>query len=99
VATLAGSIFVDLLSFSPSVGNMFTILTAGSVVNNGLTLTGESAGFNLVVDATSVKLHYVGGGGAGSGTAAIPEPSSLLLGGMALVGLLRIARRRRVAVD
>jgi autotransporter-associated beta strand protein len=93
-AILAGSIFIDLLSFSPSVGNMFTVLTAESITNNGLSLAGESAGFNLIVNPTSVVLHYVGGGGAGSGSAAIPEPSSILLGGVALVGLIGMTRRR-----
>ncbi|MGD9633613.1 MAG: LamG-like jellyroll fold domain-containing protein [Pirellulales bacterium] len=61
-ATLAGALDVSLLGgFVPAGGNTFTVLSAASIVNNGLTLTGNSAGFSLsVVGGTNLVLTYAG---------------------------------------
>jgi hypothetical protein len=63
-AALAGSLNISLLNgFTPASGNTFTVLTAASVTNNGLTLTGSSAGFSLsVVGGTNLVLTYTSAG-------------------------------------
>ena len=92
-AELAGQLAIDLIDgFTPTVGDTFTVLTAGSITDNGLTLSGESAGFSFLVNATSIVLTYTGA----SGTllaANVPEPSSLLLAGLAMLAVA-YARRR-----
>ena len=89
IASISGTIGIDLINgFAPSVGNMFTILTApeGLSVSN-LVLGGESSGFSLIVNPTSLVLHYTGAGAGGLGTGAVPEPATGLLVGLALLGL------------
>ena len=47
--------------FTPTGGQQFTILTAGSIVNNGFVLAGSAASsFNLLVNSTSVILQAIG---------------------------------------
>jgi T5SS/PEP-CTERM-associated repeat protein len=60
-AVLDGVIDASLIdAFMPAPGQQFTILTANSVVNNGLMLGGSAAGsFNLLVDSTSVILQAI----------------------------------------
>ncbi len=89
-AVLSGAVDITLDAFTPTLGDEFTILTASSVAAN-LTLTGDHAGFNLVVGSTSLVLQYSGPAGT---LAAVPEPASLLLAGLALAGVLAGARRR-----
>ncbi len=73
-ATLASALNISLLNgFTPANGNMFTVLSAASVVNNGLTLSGASAGFSLsVVGGNSLVLTFgsasVAGDYSGNGT-------------------------------
>jgi hypothetical protein len=46
--------------FIPNGGQQFTILTAGSIINNGFVLTGPAASsFNLLVNSTSVILQAI----------------------------------------
>jgi hypothetical protein len=60
-ANLAGTLDVALLGgFTPSNGQSFTVLTASSVTNSGLTLGGSSAGFTLNFTPTSVSLSFSG---------------------------------------
>jgi outer membrane autotransporter protein len=62
-ASLAGSLSVSLLN-NPSltVGDMFTVLSAGSVTGN-LALTGPAASaFALSATSNSLVLEYLGGG-------------------------------------
>ncbi len=61
-ATLDGALDLSLINgFTPSGGQQFTILTAGSIVDNGFVLTGSAASlFNLVVNSTSVMLQAIG---------------------------------------
>ena len=55
-ATLSGSLNVDLASgFTPVDGDAFDVLTASSIVDNGLTLTGDSAGFSLSIVSSGVN--------------------------------------------
>jgi hypothetical protein len=94
IATLSGTINIDVINgFMPTNGNMFTILTAESVKVGSLTLSGEKAGFSLVVNPTSLVLQYTGGGGGLAGNAA-PEPVGLVLAGMAIIGFSTLRRRR-----
>jgi len=66
-ATLSGLIDVDLTGgFSPTPGDLFTILTASSVSDLGLSLSGPSASlFSLIVNADSVVLQANGASLAG----------------------------------
>jgi hypothetical protein len=59
-ATLAGSLYISLLNgFAPANGNSFTVLTAANIVNNGLTLSGSSAGFSFsIVGGTNLILSF-----------------------------------------
>ncbi len=59
-ANLAGTINIDLINgFLPANSSSFTILTASSVVAPGLTLSGESNGFSLQVNPTSLVLNFI----------------------------------------
>ena len=61
-ASLDGTLDVSLINgFTPTGGQQFTILTAGSIVNNGFVLAGSAASsFNLLVNSTSVILQAIG---------------------------------------
>jgi T5SS/PEP-CTERM-associated repeat protein len=63
-ASLDGILDVSLTGgFMPSGGQQFTILTAGSIVNNGFVLAGSAASsFDLLVSSTSVILQAIGAG-------------------------------------
>lgn len=58
-AALAGVLDVSLLDgYLPLAGQQFEVLTAATVINNGLTLGGDAADiFDLIVNATSVVLE------------------------------------------
>jgi hypothetical protein len=60
-ASLDGALHVSLINdFTPSGGQQFTILTAGSIVNNGFMLTGPAASsFSLLVSSNSVILQAI----------------------------------------
>jgi hypothetical protein len=61
-ASLDGTLNVSLVNgFTPGSGQQFTILAAGSIVDNGLVLAGPAAGsFSLIVNSTSVILQAIG---------------------------------------
>jgi hypothetical protein len=61
-ASLDGTLNVSLINgFTPSGGQQFTILTAGTIVNNGFELAGPAASsFSLIVNSTSVILQAIG---------------------------------------
>jgi hypothetical protein len=61
-ALLDGIVDVALINgFTPTGGQQFTIVTAGSIVNNGLALAAADASlFNLLVSGTSVILQAIG---------------------------------------
>jgi hypothetical protein len=60
--SLDGTLNVSLVNgFTPGGDQQFTILTAGSIVDNGLVLAGPAAGsFSLIVNSTSVILQAIG---------------------------------------
>ena len=96
VATLSGAINIDLINgFTPTAGSMFTILTAPEgLTATSLALAGEKNGFNLIVNATSLVLQYTGAGSGGVlGGGAVPEPTAMALGLLAMVGLGGLRRR------
>ncbi|MEX2093689.1 MAG: PEP-CTERM sorting domain-containing protein [Pirellulales bacterium] len=65
-AALDGILDVSLDGFSPSVGQQFTILTASSIVDNGLVLGGTAANsFNLLVGSTNLILQAITAGQPG----------------------------------
>lgn len=57
-ATLDGLLDVSLLDgFSPTAGAMYTVLTASSITDNGLTLSGSaSSNFSMAVNVDSIVL-------------------------------------------
>jgi hypothetical protein len=61
-ASIDGALDVDLINgFTPSGDQQFTILTAGSIVNNGFVLGGSAASsFSLLVNSNSVILQAIG---------------------------------------
>ena len=85
VATLNGTLAVELAGdYTPSAGETYTVLSAGSLVDDGIALGGSAAGlFNLEVAGGSLVLT------------AIPEPSTIGLIGLA-VALLAACGSRKV---
>ena len=85
VATLNGTLAVELAGdYTPLAGETFTVLSAGSLVDDGIALGGSAAGlFNLEVAGGSLVLT------------AIPEPSTIGLIGLA-VALLAACGSRKV---
>ena len=66
IAAVDGILNVSLDGFSPTIGQQFTVLTAGSIVDNGLVLGGAAAGsFSLLVGSTSVVLQAIMAGQPG----------------------------------
>jgi hypothetical protein len=62
-AALDGILDVSLVGFSPTIGQQFTILTASSIIDNGLVLGGAAASsFSLLVGSTSVILQAIAAG-------------------------------------
>ncbi|MCA9261805.1 MAG: autotransporter-associated beta strand repeat-containing protein, partial [Planctomycetales bacterium] len=89
-AEVHGVIDVNLLGFSPTAGDVFTVLTAGGTIDAaGLSLTGAS-GFSFQVSGNDLLLRF--GAAANAALAAVPEPSAAMLGLLAVAGLVR--RRR-----
>ena len=59
-AALDGILDVSLVGLSPGLGQQFTVLTANSIVNNGLVLGGPAASsFSLLVGSSSVILQAI----------------------------------------
>jgi hypothetical protein len=84
-AVLDGVLDVSLADgFTPVVGQSYTVLTADSVTNAGLSLGGDAGGlFRLAVGGNSVSLT------------AVPEPSSIALWALALAASGLRSRRKR----
>ena len=80
--------YISLLSFSPSDNDTFTVLSAGSILDDGLTLTG-AGGFTHSIVGSDLVLTF----SAGAALAAIPEPGRCLLLGLTLLGLVALKRR------
>lgn len=80
-ATLRGVINLSAVSFTPAMGNQFTVLTAaGGITDGGLTISGLT-GFTKSIVGNSLVLTKTA---ALSAIAAVPEPSALVLMGLAM---------------
>lgn len=94
-----GSASIDLLTASFNSGGNMNDTANGNPTNFSLTLPGVTAG-----DTLSVSVDMAGGIDAGSNPQSlmvdnftltfIPEPTSIALGGLGLIGLLAARRRR-----
>jgi fibronectin-binding autotransporter adhesin len=81
-ATLGGVLNLSAVSFSPAVGNQFTLLTAvGGITDNGLTISGLT-GFTKSIVGNSLVLTKTA---ALSALSSVPEPSALVLVGLAMM--------------
>ncbi|MBN1853163.1 MAG: autotransporter-associated beta strand repeat-containing protein, partial [Pirellulales bacterium] len=87
-ATLSGILDISLVSFSPSVDDSFIVLSAGNILDDGLQLAG-AAGFTHSIVGSDLVLTF----SASSAMAAIPEPGSCLLLGLACIGWIAAHRR------
>ncbi len=96
-ASLAGTVLLDTLAFSPNVGDFFDILTAtGTIDTTGLTV---SASTPLPGGAWWAAMVLPGAaGGQFLRLTAMPEPTTLTLLALGGIGLLRRRRRRRQRV-
>ena len=90
-ARLDGSVDISLVAgYAPTVGDTFDVLTASSIIDQGLSLRGESDGFSMDVVASAVgseslQLTFMG--------AAIPEPAAGIMACLAVFALGVIRRR------
>ena len=85
-ATLSGSIAANFAGdYRPAVGDTFTLLTAGALIDNGVVLTGALADFmQMSVVGNSLVMQAV----------AIPEPGTLALLFVAATLLITTKARR-----
>ncbi len=62
-ANLAGVLSIDLSSgYTPNAGDSFEVLTAAALVDSGISLSGDSAGFSLLTTPTSLILQFAAAG-------------------------------------
>lgn len=98
-AVLSGALWVELLpGFAPASHDTFDVLTAGAGIDPaGLTLDWDPGALAPAQFWTYSVLGPAGGLQTLQLTLSVPEPSALMLGAAALVGLLGWAARRRRA--
>ena len=89
-ADLAGTIAISLLDYTPDVDDAFDILTADSIVDNGIALGGpDGLLFDYSIVSGVLTLTYVGLDGA-----PIPEPATMAMLGLGAVAVLHRRRRK-----
>lgn len=101
-ATLDGDLAISLInSFMPNPNDTFDVLTATSITDNSLTLTGESGfSFSIVAGGNGqvLRLELTGLGAiGGSAPHSVPEPGSFMLSLFAISASLGFRRRRAPA--
>jgi hypothetical protein len=90
-ATLSGSVHANLVDgYRPSAGESFTLLTAGSLIDNGITLTGPFA--------HRMQLQFVGNRLVLEAV-AIPEPATLILLVVFVPAIARLRHHRRLCLS
>ena len=92
-AMLNGELNLALISgFTPTLGEMFEILTASSVSGTFSSVTGTSINssehFSVIYNSNNVTLDVVSGPSSGAGPTSTSEPASLLLLATGLAGVL-----------
>jgi fibronectin-binding autotransporter adhesin len=85
-ATLSGAIDITILA-NPTPNQTFDIVNAASVVNNGLTVTGDGTWGLNVIGGNILRLTFLS-----NPIQAVPEPGTLVL---LVTGLLATGRGRR----
>ena len=91
-ALLGGTLDVSLLSFSPTVGEDFFLLTSGEGDSGNFgTLDLPSGSWSVFYNSNNVELQFNGS----SGPPVTPEPGTLLLYGTGLLGVAGYVRRKR----
>jgi len=84
-----GELMVELISgFTPSAGDVFQLFDSDQLLGAFATLSLPQLSGGLSWDTSSLYID-------GTIQAVVPEPSSLALAGMAIVGCCLLARRRR----
>jgi hypothetical protein len=108
-ASITGRWAVDNCGTATLNGNLFSTIGGGTTCNSasanftGWTAFSVNSGFNAGPNTLSFNVYDTGGAGAvrvefiEANFAAVPEPSTFMLGASALMGLIALRRRRHAS--
>lgn len=93
--SLGSSTLALNLGYVPNPGDSFDILanTTGSAITG--TFNGLAEGSQIVIGSTDLSITYLGGTGHDVVLTVVPEPSTLTLAGLGLLGACLLKRRVR----